>query len=152
MTPLWLVLFFVTHDCPISNHYAPEIARICDSYASRGVACRIVYVDPTLTDAAARAHARAYALDAYPIIVDRDHRLVRETGVEIAPEAAIVAAGGRIAFRGRIDDFFVAWGQSRRQPHTRDLRDALDALLAGKPVAQRDNRPVGCIISDLRLR
>lgn len=154
MTPASLLLtavFFVTHDCPISNHYAPEIRRICDSYAARGVACRLVYVDPSLTDAAALAHARTFDLDAssISITVDRDHRLVREAGAEIAPEVVVMTGDGRIAYRGRIDDFYVAWGQSRRQVRTHDLRDALDALLAGRPVPRVETEPIGCIISDL---
>jgi hypothetical protein len=145
------VVFFLTHDCPISNYYAPEIRRLCERYADRGVACSLVYVDPSLTDAAALTHARTYHLDSYPVIADRDHRLVRAAGVEIAPEAVITTVDGRIRYRGRIDDRFVAWGESRRHPRTHDLRDALDALLAGKPVAQSETPPVGCSISDLRV-
>src|ERR1051326_7423267 len=38
-------LFFITHDCPISNFYAPEIQRICSEYGSKGVSCALVYVD-----------------------------------------------------------------------------------------------------------
>lgn len=142
------VSFFLTHDCPISNRFAPEIRRICEDYADRGVSCRLVFVDPSLSDAAAIEHARAYGLDRYPIVVDRDHRLVRAAGAEVAPEA-IVEAGGRIRYRGRIDDRFVAWGEARRQVRTHDLRDALDALLAGTPVAHAETPAVGCIIGDL---
>jgi hypothetical protein len=147
-------VFFVTHDCPISNYYAPEIRRLCAEYADRGVTCRLVYVDPSLTDAGALAHARSYDLDnldfgSSSIVVDRDHRLVHETGVTIAPEVVVITPDGRIGYRGRIDDFYVAWGQSRREPHTRDLRDTLDAMLAGAPVARPETPAVGCIIGDL---
>jgi hypothetical protein len=145
------VVFFVTHDCPISNHYAPEIRRTCESHADRRVACHLVYVDPSLTNAAALAHARTYDLDRFPVIVDHEHRLVSAAGAEIAPEAAIVTADGRIRYRGPIDDRFVTWGESRRHLRTHDLRDALDALVAGKPVAQPKAPRVGCIISDLRV-
>jgi hypothetical protein len=154
MMPAFLltVVLFVTHDCPMSNHYAPEIRRICDTYAPRGVACRLVHVDPALTDAAALAHARTFGLEAssISITVDREHRLVREMGAEVAPEVVVMTADRRIGYRGRIDDFYVEWGQSRRQARTHDLRDALDALLAGTPVPHADTQAVGCIISDLR--
>jgi hypothetical protein len=143
------VTFFLTHDCPVSNQYAPEMRRICEEYADRGVSCSLVYVDPSLTDAGAIAHARAYGLERYPLVVDRDHRLVRDAGVEIAPEATIVAADERLRYRGRIDDRFVTWGESRRHVRTHDVREALDALLAGKPVARTETPAVGCIIGDL---
>src|SRR5579862_2979084 len=54
------VLFFITNDCPISNFYAPEIQRICGDYASKGVACELVYSDLTLDDAAIRKHHADY--------------------------------------------------------------------------------------------
>jgi hypothetical protein len=143
-------LFFVTHDCPISNHYAQEIRRICDTYASRGLGCTLVYVDPSLTNAAASAHAREYAHGGYPIVVDRDHALVRETGVTVTPEVALIREDRSIAYRGRIDDFFVGWGKSKREARERDLRNALNSLFTGQPVARPETQAVGCYIADLK--
>src|ERR1039457_757536 len=56
------VLIFYWHDCPISNGYAPEINRICASHTN--FAFYIVQVDPDLSPAAAREHARQYDLRA----------------------------------------------------------------------------------------
>src|SRR5437879_13744533 len=80
------VLFFVTHDCPISNGFAPEIARVCSEY--RGVDCTLVYVDPTLSDDAARDHAKDFGHGGYPKIVDRKHQSVKATGVTVTPGLA----------------------------------------------------------------
>lgn len=139
-------LFFVTNDCPISNYYAREIHRICDDYALRGLACSLVYTDEALTDEQARAHAAQYGHGAYPWIVDRQHLLVKATGATVTPEVAVVTDEGKLAYRGRIDDFFVTWGQSRRQVKQHDLRDALDAVFAGKPVAEPETKAIGCWI------
>ena len=46
------VLFFLAHDCPIANSYAPEIRRICGDYASERVECVLIYVDPITPDGA----------------------------------------------------------------------------------------------------
>src|SRR5436190_7597273 len=48
------VLFFIGHDCPISNSYAPEINRICAEFEARKVACYLVYPDPDLSAATAQ--------------------------------------------------------------------------------------------------
>lgn len=141
-----VALFFVTNDCPISNYYSHEIRRICEDYASHGLTCSLVYTDPTLTDEQARAHAAQYGHGGYPWIVDRRHILVKATGVTVTPEVAVITAGGAIAYRGRIDDFFVTWGQSRRQVKQHDLRDALDAVFAGRPVAEPETKAIGCWI------
>ena len=139
-------VFFVTNDCPISNYYAHEIRRICDEYAKRGAGCTLVYTDPAMTDEQAREHATEYGHGDYPRIVDRHHDLVKATGAQINPTAVIVKADGSIAYRGRIDNTYAAIGVQRRVVTEHDLRDALDAVIAGKPVAKAETQPVGCYI------
>jgi hypothetical protein len=139
-------LFFVTNDCPVSNYYSHEIRRICDEYASRGVGCALVYTDPTLTDDQVRQHAKDYGHGAYPKIVDRSHQLVKATGAAITPTAVLIGPNESIAYRGRIDNFYAAIGKTRRVVTEHDLRDALDAVLAGHPVAKPETPPVGCYI------
>src|SRR3954469_20352305 len=55
------VLLFITHDCPISNGYAPEIRRLCNAFGPRGVAFYLVYSDPSVTPPEARQHYHDYA-------------------------------------------------------------------------------------------
>jgi hypothetical protein len=139
-------LFFVTNDCPVSNYYSHEIRRICDDYAQRGVGCTLVYTDPTMTDAQAREHAKEYGHGAYPKIVDRDRVLVKATGAAINPTAVVVGPDESIVYRGRIDNFYAAIGRPRRVVTRHDLRDALDAVMAGKPVTEQEAPAVGCYI------
>jgi hypothetical protein len=145
------VLFFVTNDCPISNVFAHEIARICSEYGPKGADCTLVYVDPALSDSEARKHAATYSHGAYPKIVDRRHELIKATGVTITPEVAVVNSEGRIVYKGRIDNSIPALGQPRRAPTSKDLREALDATLAGKPASHAATRAVGCYITDLKV-
>jgi hypothetical protein len=129
-------LFFVTNDCPVSNYYAHEIRRICEDYAKRGVGCGLVYTDPALTDGQAKKHAQEYGHGAYPKIVDRTHALVKATKAAINPTAVLIRPDGSIAYRGRIDNSYAAIGVQRRVVTEHDVRDALDALIAGHAVAR----------------
>jgi hypothetical protein len=142
-------LFFVAHDCPISNYYSSEIRRMCEDYASRGLGCSLVYVEPNLSDADAEKHAREYGHGGYPRIVDRSHALVAAAGATVTPEAVIVKADETIAYRGRVDNLYVAPGKPRRAATEHDLRDALNAVLAGKSAPKPETQPVGCYIPDL---
>jgi hypothetical protein len=142
-------VFFVASDCPISNYYSHEIRRICEEYAGKGLGCSLVYIDPTMTDAAAAKHAQEYGHGAYPKIVDRTHALVAATGVTITPQAAVIRGDETIAYRGRIDNFYVALGRSRRVVTEHDLRDALDAVFAGRAAPKPETQAVGCYIPDL---
>lgn len=139
------VLFFIAHDCPISNGYAPEISRICREYAAKGVALYAVYVDPTLAPAAARAHARAFGY-VCPGLLDPQHRLVKRAGATVTPEAAVFGPGGKLIYHGRIDDRYPSLGRRREVVTTHELRASLDAMLSGKPVPVAATKAVGCFI------
>ena len=141
------VLFFVMHDCPIANGYAPEISRIAEEYAKRAVRSFVIYVEDDLSLADAKKHARDYAFRC-PALLDPAHSLARKAGATVSPEAAVFSAKGEVLYRGRIDDRAIAPGKHRAEPRQRDLRTALDAILAGKPVPERFTKAIGCYLPD----
>ena len=143
------VLIFVSIDCPVSNRYAPEIKRLHDEFAPRGARFRLVYPNPLDDEAAIARHLREYG---YPPIGERDrnHTLVKTTGATITPEAVVFDARDRLVYRGRIDDRFVELGRERSSATQRDLRNALTATLAGKPVSPAQTQAVGCFIADMK--
>jgi hypothetical protein len=142
------VLVFILSDCPVANSYAPEINRLVADYTPRRVQFFLVHVDPALGVAEARQHTREFGFQC-PVLIDRQHSLVQRTGVTVTPEAVVLAPDGRRLYRGRIDDRQVALGKRRPQPTRRDLREALDALLAGKPIKTAETKAVGCYIPSL---
>jgi hypothetical protein len=143
-----VVFLFTSTDCPISNRYAPEVRRIAEAFGSNGVAFRLVYPNPAEDATAIREHMAAYAYTgAFEAVRDPKLALVKFTGATITPEAAVVV-GGRVVYRGRIDDRFVDLGRERPAPTQRDLFDALTAIVAGKPVPHATTQAIGCFISD----
>lgn len=140
------VLLFITTDCPIANAFAPEIGRIVSEYGPRGVRFTLVYTDATLTPEACRTHAAEYGHGA-PWVLDARQERVRRHGVTITPEAVVLGSGGARVYRGRIDDRYLAPGRYRLQPTTRELRDAIEAVLEGRPVAVAETPAAGCPIT-----
>jgi peroxiredoxin len=143
-----VVLFFSTTDCPIANYYTSEISAIVKDHAAHKVRFYVVHVDPDLTPAEARKHAQTYGLTC-PVLIDAKHRLVKATGATITPEAVVLTSAGKLAYRGRIDDCYTDLGKRRVAPTQRDLREALAAVLAGKPVRQPRTTALGCPIPEL---
>src|SRR5882724_5482987 len=141
------VLFFVLPDCPASNTYAPEIKRICTDYEPKQIAVFVVHADPDVTAEAAKKHATDFKLPC-PVLRDPSHRLVKYTGVTMAPEVAVITPDGKVAYRGRIDDRYVDYGKQRAEPRERDLRAALDAVLQGKAVPTPTTKVIGCFLPD----
>ena len=142
----WSVLFYLTPDCPIANQYAPEIRRICDKYESSGAECYLVYADPSLSTDAVRKHARDFHDARYPAILDAGYRLVDAAGATVSAETAVFSNQGKLEYRGRIDDFNADLGVPRQRATSHDLREALDALVAGRSVPNPRTRTVGCLL------
>ncbi len=140
------VLVFACHDCPICQSYAPEIQRIADAYADHPVHVYVVLEEDGFAAAAATGWARDFALRC-PVVLDDDRRLARGAQARSTPEVAVFAATGAIAYRGRIDDGWAGLGRRRDQPTSHDLRDALDALLAGRAPATAQTAAIGCVIT-----
>jgi len=141
-----VVIFFTTTDCPLSNNYVPEMNRIQKAYAGRGVAFYAVQADTTIPDAEVRRHTRDFGF-SFPVLFDPEHLLVRMTGATVTPEVALLSGAGDVVYLGRIDNRNEDLGKSRTVTTEFDLRDALDAVLAGRPVARPHTTAIGCGIN-----
>ena len=142
------VFLFVTTECPIANKMAPEMNRIARSFASRDFRFYFVNVEPGIAAATARSHAKEFGFTA-PVLLDRRHELARRLGVTRTPEAAVMSPYGEVLYRGRINDQFVDLGRRQAQVRHHDLRDALEAVLAGKRVPRPRTQAVGCTLPPL---
>ena len=141
-----VVIFFTTIDCPVSNSYIPEMNRIRADYAGRGIAFYAAQTDTTIPDAQVRKHASEFGF-TFPVLLDPKQVLVRLAGATATPEAAVLSRDGNVLYLGRIDNRVADFDKRRPAATESDLRDALDAVLAGKPVAHPRTDVVGCGIN-----
>lgn len=139
------VLFFIDTACPIANQYAPKITALAEEYATKDVASFRVYPGDYASAEAIATHTRDYAY-RLPAARDTDYALTREAEASVTPEAVVFDREGVVQYRGRIDNRYEELGKPRRQVTQEDLRDALDAMLAGKPVATPRTQAIGCYI------
>jgi len=139
------VLMFVATDCPNSNTYAPVLARLHGEFATRGVAFFNVYSDPSESASTVRKHDADF-LTPFAALLDPHQTLARQTGARSTPEAVILDPDGKVLYRGRVDDRFVAFGKTRYQPTENDLQEALEAILSAHAVPHPVTRTVGCAI------
>ena len=142
-----VVLYYVTTDCPLSNGYAPEMNRIAETYAPRGVRFYAVQGDTTIPDDDVRRHAREFAY-RFPVLLDPQFILAHHTGATVTPEAVVLSGDGAVLYLGRIDNRVEDFGKTRVQPTEFDLRDALDAIMAGRPVPRPHTHALGCAITN----
>jgi hypothetical protein len=143
------VFVFIRTDCPISNRYAPEVRRLNEKFANTGVKFWLVYPDPGESTDVIRHHVKEYHY-RLSALRDPEHKLVKITGAQVTPEAAVFLANGRMVYRGRIDNRYVAFGKTRPSPTARDLEQVLQDILEGKQVTSKTTTAIGCFIPDLQ--
>lgn len=143
-----VVLVFAATDCPISNRYIPEIARLEETWKAKEVAFWWVYPNPADTLSIVHKHSQDYSVSA-PALIDTNQDLVRMSHATVTPEAAVFSVDKgelREVYHGRIDNRYVAFGAERPQATRHDLENAIEAALAHKPMPAPDAGPVGCSI------
>lgn len=137
------VFFFILSDCPVARKYSQEMKRLANDYPS--VLFYSVHADTSVTVAEAAKHRKEFALP-FASLLDPRRRLVRMAQVTTVPTAAVYGADRAWKYVGRIDDRFPTLGVERQKPLHRDLRKALDEVLAGKPVSVAKTPVVGCVV------
>jgi hypothetical protein len=135
---------FVSTECPISNRYAPEVQRLHEKFAQK-IGFWLVYPNGGESDEAVSKHIKEFK-HAAPALRDPRHQLVRLAEARVTPEAAVFSPRGELLYRGRIDDRNVDFGNARPEPTTRDLENAIRAVLNGDKPVTAATRAVGCPI------
>jgi thiol-disulfide isomerase/thioredoxin len=150
-----LVVIFTCNHCPTAQAYEDRIQQLVADYRPKGVAFVAInpnnpdairldelgYTDLSDSFAAMKTRARARHF-TYPYLYDGATQAVaRQYGPVATPHAFVFDADRRLRYVGRIDD--------SERPHyvrRRDLRNALDALLAAHPVPVPQTPVFGCSI------
>jgi len=140
-----IVLAFIDSSCPVSQNHLPGLNRLKAEHGDKGLRVVGIYCHPGDTIAEAGQHAAKVKL-AFPVLHDEGGKWARKLAVDRVPCAMVLDQGLIVRYRGRIDDQF-APGVSRSKPTRRDLRDALDEVLANKPVTTPWTQTLGCLLS-----
>ncbi len=141
-----VVVVFLSFECPVSTSYAPALAEMAKAYADKGVA--FLGVDGSDEgDAAAVAKQASEFKLPFPVLKDARRAAADALHAEVTPEAFVLDGSLVLRYRGRIDDGYYARLKRSREVTHHDLRDALDAVLAGKDVATPATKAVGCPIA-----
>jgi hypothetical protein len=84
------------------------------------------------------------------VLFDPRQILAKMTGATTIPSAAVLTPDGTLLYLGRIDNRVEDFNIRRSEPTKFDLREALDAVLAGKPVLHSRTKAFGCAINPVK--
>jgi hypothetical protein len=137
------VVVFIGVDCPLTSLYTDRLNELSSGY---GDTVHFVAIDSNRLDTSEEIETfRRRQRIRYPIIKDIDHRLSGRFDATRTPEVILFDEHGTIRYRGQIDDQYQP-GSDRGRSSRPYLRQAIDALLSGRPVPVPNTEPVGCFI------
>ncbi|RNI31308.1 redoxin family protein [Rufibacter latericius] len=142
-----LVVVFTSVSCPYAKLYENRLQNLSQTYSGKGV--RFVYVNTNIgleegsqTD---KAQPDRPSTQKFPYLIDEGQQLSKQFGATKAPEVFVLqnsTDGFYLRYKGAIDDN----PQAENYVKERHLAGALDALLAGRSVANAERRASGCLI------
>ena len=134
-----LVIFVATR-CPVSNDYNQRMADLAREFTARGFAVLGINANRNEPPDEVARHAAEKGL-GFTIVKDQENRVADYLGASVTPEAYLFDTGWILRYHGRVDD-----SRNPANITARDLRAALDALAASKPVAVTETKAFGCTI------
>ncbi len=142
----YLVMFICNH-CPYVKHVRGELARLGDDYLPRGV--RIVAINsnnaethPGDSPENMKTESEEYGYK-FPYLIDRTQEVAKSYLAACTPDLFLFDANRQLVYRGQLDG---SRPFNDIPVNGRDLRAALDAVLAGTAVSDEQIPSIGCNI------
>jgi peroxiredoxin len=145
--PIVVVVFLGT-ECPLAATYSLRVQELADKYQERGV--QFLAIDSNVQDSLEEmsAFARRQKLEV-PFLKDSQAKVADQLGATRTPEAFVLNERREVAYRGRVDDQY-GIGYTQKSPQSREVADAIEALLQKKDVVTSRTEAVGCLIGRQR--
>jgi thiol-disulfide isomerase/thioredoxin len=142
----FLVMFICNH-CPFVKHVREELARLGQDYSDKSVAIYAINSNdsqnyPGDSPAKMRQESSAWGY-TFPYLVDEDQSVAKAYRAACTPDFYVFDADRKLVYRGQLDD---SRPGNDAPVDGRDVRAALDAVLAGEPVSPRQVPSIGCNI------
>jgi peroxiredoxin len=144
--PALLVIFMCNH-CPFVKHVAARLADLAREYQARGVAVVGInsndvenFPDDAPAKMAEEVKHRGYS---FPYLYDQTQQVAKAYRAACTPDFYVFDKDRRLVYRGQMDSSRPGSGI---EVTGEDLRAALDATLAGRPVPEEQRPSIGCNI------
>lgn len=142
-----LLVMFISNHCPFVKHIRADLARFAADYRAKGLASVAIGANDAANypdDSPARIAEDVKALGfSFPYLYDESQTVAKAYRAACTPDFFLFDANRKLVYRGQFDDS----RPGNTIPVTgADLRAAVDALLAGQPVAPEQKPSIGCNI------
>lgn len=142
-----LVIIFMCNHCPYVKHVAPELTRVSNEYMPKGVG----FIGINSNDVIAHPEDNPEMMKAevakqgykFPYLYDAEQSIAIAYNAACTPDIFVFDSDHRLVYRGQLDD---SRPKTDKPLTGKDLRDALECILAGKVVSSEQRPSIGCNI------
>ena len=137
-----IALVFTCNHCPVAQAYEDRLIKLQKDYRSKGVRLIAVNVNNIAPDRLEPMKQRAAEKQFnFPYLYDSSQKMGHDYGAKVTPHVFVLCKKRKIAYVGAVDD-----SNNPKKAEKHYLRDALDALLAGKTPETTTTPPRGCSV------
>lgn len=141
------VNFFLLDECRISQNISGEINSVKEAFDQAPFSYACYFSNRSSTMENIEAFVTTYNIDIQ-YFTDYNKERMHHLGATIAPQVVVYdEVHHTILYRGRIDNSYASIGNRRRVTTSRDLRDALMAILNKEKIKQRETEAIGCFLN-----
>jgi peroxiredoxin len=135
-----IVIMFISTRCPVSNSYNDRMSALYEDYLPKGISFIAINSNKQEDIEEVKQHAKEHKFP-FRVLKDTGNKVADAYDAQVTPEIYVVNQKHELLYHGRIDN-------SRREDEveSKDLRNALDEILAGKPVVVAETKAFGCSI------
>jgi peroxiredoxin len=141
------VVMFICNHCPFVKHVNDQLVKLATDYIPRGVKFIAISSNDVVgypEDSPEKMKETAGQLQyPFPYLYDKSQKVAKAFDAACTPDFYIFSKNGALVYRGQLDDS----RPSLDLPVTgKDIREALDNILSGKPVSEFQRPSIGCNI------
>jgi peroxiredoxin len=136
-----VVVMFIATKCPYSNAYNDRMRDMAATYGKQGVLFAGVNSNKTEPAEEVVAHAKKHGF-AFSLMKDPDNKVADLYDARHTPEIFVVDPDGKLRYHGRIDENY----EDPTKVTSPDLKNALDAMIAGRTITKAETKAFGCSI------
>lgn len=139
------VFIIISPDCPLCQNYALTLNEQQKQFAPKkikyiGVVSGKIYTVQEIN------HYKKLFNVQFELLIDENYEIKKALGASVTPEVFLINNLGKTIYSGRIDDWAYDVGKHKPKATEHNLKDAVNAYIAGKPIKIKKTKAVGCIL------
>jgi peroxiredoxin len=138
-----VVVIFVATKCPFSNAFNKVMTDLAKDYSSKDVV--LIGINSNKTEPAEEVASHAKQNLPFTVLKDAENKIADAYKASVTPEAFVIDTTGTIRYHGALGNSTTPTKDAAKA-NSKEIREALDALLSGKEIAKSKTKAFGCTI------